>query len=75
MNPRRFLAAFLAAGRSTWRALDELACHRHGRCQSYGMPASTRPAAPPSARTEKERARLLAALTAAERAKLEGRDG
>jgi len=75
MNPLQFLAAFLAAGRSAWRAMDELSCHRRARCQSYGMPASTRPAAPPSARTEKERARLLAALTPAERAKLERRDG
>jgi len=75
MNPLHFLAAFLSAGRSAWRALDELSCHRRALSQSCGMTASTRPAAPPSARTEKERARLLAALTEADRAKLEGRDG
>jgi len=55
--------------------LEELSCHRRARRESYGMPASTRPAAPPSARTEKERARLLAAMTQAAKSKQEGRDG
>jgi len=75
MNPLHFLAAFLASSRYAWRALDELSCRRRARCQSCGMPASTRHAAPLSAFSTEERERLLAALTDADRAKMERRGG